>query len=329
MEQSLYDVKQIADLIIKGKKLLLSGDRSLLAQLPSGDWIAGTIPYFIAENGGTITKEKIFASILPDYVKSIDIKVYDENSISKVYDDASENGFSVIIIPATSGIHLKFAIEAPKFSNFATRPLAGWISGVHLSDLGTVTPEVFSGKSKDAMTNSAVVMHITLPAGKYADLNILNIFKQGSGDSIKFTADGFKAVKAVINGKEVSFAKYLKDNAIDTRLPLVADYFGAMVNVSFQGVDEAADSVSFYAPVFKDIEYRIAGSIQNYVKDFTSALPTGGTDTILFSCNCILNFLYSELEGKKTGNIQGPITFGEIAYQLLNQTMVSVSVHDL
>jgi hypothetical protein len=41
-----------------------------------------------------------------------------------------------------------------------------------------------------------------------------------------------------------------------------------------------------------------------------------------FSCNCILNYIYGNLEGKKLAGTAGPITFGEIAYQLLNQTMV-------
>jgi hypothetical protein len=35
-----------------------------------------------------------------------------------------------------------------------------------------------------------------------------------------------------------------------------------------------------------------------------------------------LNYLYANLEGKKTGHIVGPMTFGEIAYMLLNQTLV-------
>ena len=50
---------------------------------------------------------------------------------------------------------------------------------------------------------------------------------------------------------------------------------------------------------------------------------------IVLSCNCILNHLCSELEGKKTGEITGPVTFGEVAYQLFNQTMVYLTVSDL
>lgn len=35
------------------------------------------------------------------------------------------------------------------------------------------------------------------------------------------------------------------------------------------------------------------------------------------------------LEGKKTGDVTGPVTFGEIAYQLLNQTLVYLNIIDI
>ena len=111
----------------------------------------------------------------------------------------------------------------------------------------------------------------------------------------------------------VNFAEYVTDKKIDTRLPLVANYSGAMINISFQSVDTNNKVVNFYAPVFKDIEYKLAAPVQDYVTSFLSQMPSNGKDEILFSCNCILNFLYSELEGKTTGGITGPITFGEIA----------------
>jgi len=47
---------------------------------------------------------------------------------------------------------------------------------------------------------------------------------------------------------------------------------------------------------------------------------------VAFSCNCILNFLYGELAGRSISPLHGPVTFGEIAHQLLNQTMVVLRV---
>jgi hypothetical protein len=40
----------------------------------------------------------------------------------------------------------------------------------------------------------------------------------------------------------------------------------------------------------------------------------------------VLNYLHGSLEGRRTGSLQGPMTFGEIAYQLLNQTLVQITV---
>jgi hypothetical protein len=100
-----------------------------------------------------------------------------------------------------------------------------------------------------------------------------------------------------------------------------------MVNVSFQAIDKEKKVVNFYAPVFDDVECRVAQPVTDYVSGFQAALPDMGGD-VTFSCNCILNFLYSELEGKKTAHMTGPMTFGEVAYQLLNQTMVYMQIQD-
>jgi hypothetical protein len=44
--------------------------------------------------------------------------------------------------------------------------------------------------------------------------------------------------------------------------------------------------------------------------------------TPAFSCKCFLNYLHADLSGDKALSITGPATFGEIAYVLLNQTLV-------
>ena len=132
----------------------------------------------------------------------------------------------------------------------------------------------------------------------------------------------------MINGKKTNFSDYLIINKIDTKLPLVANYSGSMVNVSIQEIKEKEKIVNLYAPVFQNVEYKIAHPVKDYVQEFMKYLPKE-TITPIFSCNCILNYLYSELEGKKTGNITGPITFGEIAYQLLNQTLTYLEIKEV
>jgi hypothetical protein len=241
----------------------------------------------------------------------------------------AQNGFSIIIIPGSSQTHLEFALRAPQFKNFGHRPLIGWIAGVHLEDLGKVTPKVFDGQSRTTLVGSAVVMHVSLPPTQIAEVGYLNIFEQGDGDTITFPQDGFGVREAYINGVKTNFAEYVTRQHLDTRLPLVADYFGAMVNVSFQSVDMAKQEVRFYAPVFAGVSYKHAKPFNNYFQEFTAKLPSYLSENPIFSCNCILNYLYSELEGKRTGNITGPTTFGEIVYQLLNQTMAYLTITDL
>jgi hypothetical protein len=98
------------------------------------------------------------------------------------------------------------------------------------------------------------------------------------------------------------------------------------VNVAFLSVDPGRREVRFFAPVFAGVPYRQARSVGDYVHAFETALPRELGGAIALSCNCVLNYLHSSLEGRSTGGIVGPITFGEIAYQLLNQTLVYLTV---
>ena len=211
--------------------------------------------------------------------------------------------------------------------NYMT-PLVGGIAGVHLDDLGQAAPVVANGQTLVFSHDKALAVHIPLPESIYPRIDILNLFQPGGGDAIRFPSTGFSAQECFVNGQLMNLAQYLAQKGIDTRLPLVADYSGAMINVSFKAVDAAAGRVDFYAPVFDDVEYRIAEPVPDYARSFAQSLP-GDALGARWSCNCILNYLYGGLEGQRTGPITGPMTFGEIAYQLLNQTMVYVNLEKL
>ena len=67
--------------------------------------------------------------------------------------------------------------------------------------------------------------------------------------------------------------------------------------MSFQAVDRSKGEVRFFAPVFAGVRYHHARPVEDYVHAFISALLTGLTERIALSCNCILNFVNSSLEG--------------------------------
>lgn len=324
--EGLMPIAAAAELIQQGKFLCIAGDEQALCQLPPGHWIGGTIPYFMSGAGGCSRRDQVFVNEIATWGEAPRLRFYDANTLPQLCRNAPESGFSIIIVPAFSEAHASFARNAPNYEDMYLKPLIGWVAGVHLDDLGRIAPKVINGQSGEFSEQCAVVMDVPLPAGKFAQIDIVNLFAQGDGDSISFDDTGFSAGMCRINGEAANFADYLASRDIDTRLPLVADYSGAMINVSIKAVLAAEKKVEFYAPVFPGLAYKIARPVPDYVAAFRDALPDGGR-RIDFSCNCLLNYLYSELEGKQTA-LTGPMTFGEIAYQLLNQTLVYLSISD-
>src|SRR5437879_11688008 len=104
----------------------------------------------------------------------------------------------------------------------------------------------------------------------------------------------------------------------------MADYNGALINVSIQGVDPKASTVSLYAPVFKDRTYRLAKPMPDYVQGFKSVTP-GPTHDLALACKCTLNYMYGKLDGARAG-LPGSFEFGAIGYRVINEAMVCVDV---
>lgn len=326
MPKDLFTVAEVTDRILAGQRLLLAGDAALLAQLPAGEWIGGTTASFMANHSCVTTRDKFFVSELPPCLTSLTVVSYDSTTISKCYLDAPNNGFSFIIIPAASPTHFAFALQASGFPNFALRPLVGWIAGVPLEEWQRTQPLVFFGPERRALEDGAVVIHAGLPADRVADIGVVNMFELGDGDVITFPDSGFAARESLVNGTPVNFARYLREQQLDTRLPLIAEHGGMMLNVSFVKPQDADDEVGFYAPVFSGIEYRHARPVQNFLEQYIRKTLGAADAKIIIACNCILNHIYSGYNSSDALYTSGPFTFGEIAYQTLNQTMVYLRV---
>lgn len=320
----LMSVEEAARRIRSGEALMFSGDAENLALLPRGNWIGGTMPYCMTTEGGRACGQGVWATSLPPEVRLAQVETYGVEDLAQVVADAPEHGFSLLILPAGSDVHLHYAHHAPDFPQMFTRPILGWVSGVRLDAPRTVSPQVVDGLTGTFHDRRAVVLHCTLDPGVAARIGILNLFHPGDGDIITFPEDSFQAREAWINGRRKPFAAYLAEQGADIRLPLVANYCGAMVNVSFREVDQDTGLVSFFAPVFQGVAYRLAAPVGDYVAAFERVIPQGPRP--IFSCNCILNYLFGGLEGRATLGMEGPITFGEIAYQLLNQTLVYLTL---
>lgn len=323
----LLSPEETSRLIQSGIPLALAADEEVLAGLPCGLWIGGTIPYFMSQHGGMTSRRHVFVTPMPSWA-GLEPRIveHDTATLSQVCVEAPDNGFSLIIMPAFSEVHMNYAQGAAMYEDMFMKPIVGWIAGIHLDDMGKRSPKVRDGRRKALLDHTAVVMHLPLPSKFSAEVAIVNLFRQGDGDVIEFDESGFDTSSCRVNGQTVSLASYLHRIKHDTRLPLVADYSGASINVSIKEVDIAHNRVAFYAPVFRHVRYKLAQSFNgSYEQAFRTQADQLPAQT-QFSCNCVLNYLYSELEGKRTGHVTGPMTFGEVAYVLLNQTLVHLTL---
>ena len=100
--KSVITVQEAAELIHSGKQLFVAGDEQLLRQLPHGQWIGGTIPYFMGEDGGVCTHDALQVAVLPDFIQAAEIRFYEESELDSLPRHYKPNGFTRIIVPASS-----------------------------------------------------------------------------------------------------------------------------------------------------------------------------------------------------------------------------------
>lgn len=316
----LMSVAEAARRIEQGGFFSIAGDEALLRQLPRGNWIGGTICYFMAQQGGQHSRDQVFVCEAEVLDARPQVRFYDLGSIGQVCVDAPDNGYSIIILPAFSAIHAHYAQHAPEFDDMFVKPLVGWVSGTEPGARDAGLPAVINGQTGELDHDRAIVMHVPLPEDCYAAVEIINLQRPGEGDRFRFDETGFSAGECWVNGTRVRLVEYLERAGTDLSLPLVADYAGAMINVSFKGIDQTHGRVDFFAPVFAGVDYRLAAPQR------LGAATLQDGRAVAFSCNCILNYINDKLEGRRTGRFTGPMTFGEIAWQLLNQTLVYLTI---
>ncbi len=319
---ALLSIDDTIALIRAGAPLAIAGRPNALDQLPAGNWIAGTTPYFMTADGGRVIDDtQVFVTDFSG-LGAVRVVTYDEHHLPQITEDAPENGFAMAIMPFQSRCHERFANEASTYPLAFLKPTVGWIAGFDLAE-GAAAAAVYDGANAVRHADRVVVLHIELPAEQCPSIEIINIFEADGVETIRFEDTSFAPAHCLINGERVSFVDYVKRRGReDGQLPLVGDFSGARINASIRTVE--GDKVQLYAPVFPGIDYAFAGIVPDYVGAFREAFAAHVQEPAIWSCNCILNFLFGELEGKVIGGCAGPVTFGEIAYQLVNQTLVQV-----
>src|SRR3990167_4483130 len=87
----LITLQAAIDLIKQGKALSLAGNEATLDQLPAGNWIAGTIPYFMVAEGGTVVQDdRLFATEL-SHLGAVSIASYGPDELEGISGNAPDN----------------------------------------------------------------------------------------------------------------------------------------------------------------------------------------------------------------------------------------------
>ena len=84
----LMNIDELSKAISNGRSFFLAGEEELLGRLPKGNWIGGTIPYFMDKTGGKVSRNEIFATELPASVKKMKIAEYDVAGLPSIPADA-------------------------------------------------------------------------------------------------------------------------------------------------------------------------------------------------------------------------------------------------
>ena len=109
-----------------------------------------------------------------------------------------------------------FAKEVQTYAGVFDSPLYGWISGVDVSEIGKRSPKTFAGEGTPR-DDRASALHVTLPPGKAAKIDIINLFFQGQGAEIEFADRRFRVDRRLPDRRQVGEPRVLRRQEQDRR----------------------------------------------------------------------------------------------------------------
>ncbi len=327
MENKLYSKQEVIDFINNGRVMLLTGSDKALAGLPKGNWIGGTSPYFV-DSIGKLDEEKIFVDDFTLVAQNCKLAVYDEKNIQDIAKNGYKNGFVVVTLPIDSQVYYTFANNALSYDNMFDNPVVGYVASTKFEDYGKASAYTAIGKDGNLTNKLAAVLYVELPDYLSARAEIENFDTiDTKSPKLVFPKTGFVQSDCTIDGKPGNIADFF-ENTIKPRLggytQMITSQNGALINRDIKIVDPKKGEVTFFSPVIAEDEYYLVDSSADYLSIFNSSLGSKRNDVL--SCfSCISYFFGGKFEGKSVCK-NGVYTFGEIGYQLLNKTIVTLEI---
>jgi hypothetical protein len=327
MKNKLYTKEQVVEFIRQGRIMHLCGNEQLLKDLPKGNWVAGTSPYFMDEVG-KVCDSKIYVDDFSFIAEECEVITLDETNIAEIAKrNKYDNGFIFIILPIDSKVYFTFANSSLEYESIYDNPVVGYVSSVHVEDYGKLQPKVAAGCSGGTLyDNKAAVMYVKVSDRLRVRTEIINLDTiDDTTPSLKFPKSGFVQSDCLIDGKPGNIASYLE--AVKGRIghypQLITSQNGALVNRDIKSVNVETGEAEFFSPAYDSDVYYLVKTNNDYFATFNRRL---GRKTDVIAClSCTSYFLEGDFEYRHI-DFNGVYTFGEIAYQLLNKTIVTLEV---
>ncbi|MBO7141697.1 MAG: hypothetical protein J6V76_01105 [Bacteroidales bacterium] len=328
MENKLYTKQEVIDFINNGRVMSLTGSEKALSGLPKGNWIGGTSYYIVDTIGKEASDDLIFVDDFTLVAQNCKMIAYDETNIQDIAKNGYKNGFVVVVLPIDSQVYYTFANNALRYENMFDNPVVGYIAATKMEDYGKKSPQTATGIDGKLTNSLASVLYVELPDYLSARAEIENFDTiDPKSPKIVFPKDGFVQSDCTIDGKSGNIADYF-ENVIKPRLggytQMITSQNGALINRDIKIVDSQKGEVTFFSPVYAGDEYYLVDSSADYLSMFNRSLGSKRCD-VLTCFSCISYFFGGKFEGKNVCK-NGIYAFGEIGYQLLNKTVVTLEI---
>ncbi|WP_234729863.1 DUF6976 family protein [Acidocella facilis] len=321
--------KDVSRLIEAGHVLIVAGEEATLSQLPAGRWIGGTTAWFLLPDGVGPAQGRLIYTDLTGIARHAALFAFDETELPHLSTFYPPHGFAVLLLPGRSALLERVATSMLDWDGLYNAPLTGWVSGVALEALGQSTPKIFCGNGTPH-DDRAALLYVTLPNELYPELSVINPFGVGAGPGIVFPDRGYASAGLCrIGGETMRLRAFLDQAVADPGLPLIADRDGALVNNTILNLGAAQEAVEFLCPLDPGLMYRFAEPLPAYEAAFARAARDLDLAGAVLSALCIGSLRHLTAEMRRHLPAVAPVTFGQIGYTVLTQTLTCLNIHRL
>jgi len=263
----------------------------------------------MAEEGGQLSEDRIFVTKVPDFALEAKAVDYGVENLAEIYSDAPVHGFTFLVVPAASEVH-KALRSSPSCEGFLLRD-GRLVAGVRVDRIGKEFP-ASSTEGREPPSMPDVSRSISRCRPTWWPISTLSTFSRAAErcDSLRGSGLPYWQMPHQRGAGQLGGVHHRK---------------GMPTEFRWWGTTTAARS-TFPSKTSRPLKASWK-CMRRFFQAWTIDLPSGRRlSGRLCSCHrkrgwraCFCLQLHSQLpvrklEGKKTGHLTGPFTFGEIAH---------------